>query len=110
MYATGSFQNLVAETIGIDQSTASRTIHRVTNVLVYRMHDWVRLPTQQEADQQCVFVRACVRACVPACVHLVWNMAEISHSSTHTWVKYFLLHSNIFMGNSIYNVFKDSNY
>ena len=52
MYATGCFQNLVAETIGIDQSKASRTIHRVTNVLVHRMHDWVRLPTQQVADQQ----------------------------------------------------------
>ncbi|KAI0242762.1 hypothetical protein LSAT2_011068 [Lamellibrachia satsuma] len=52
MYATGCFQNLVAETIGIDQSTASRTIHRVTNALVHRMHDWVCLPTQQVADQQ----------------------------------------------------------
>ena len=33
LYATGCFQNLVADTIGIDQSTASRTIHRVTNAL-----------------------------------------------------------------------------
>ena len=41
MYATGCFQNLVAETIGIDQSTASRTIHRVTNALVARMQEWV---------------------------------------------------------------------
>ena len=52
MYATGCFQNLVAETIGIDQSTASRTIHRVTNALVARMQEWVQLPTQQQADRQ----------------------------------------------------------
>ncbi|KAI0217091.1 hypothetical protein LSAT2_031008 [Lamellibrachia satsuma] len=52
MYATRCFQNLVTETIGIDQSTASRTIHRLTNALVHRMHDSVCLPAQQVADQQ----------------------------------------------------------
>ena len=38
MYATGCFQNMVAEIIGIDQSTVCRTIHLVTNVLVTRVH------------------------------------------------------------------------
>ena len=52
MYATGCIQNLVDETIGIDQSTASQTIHRVTNALVGQMHEWVQLPTQQQADRQ----------------------------------------------------------
>ena len=52
VYATGCFQNLVADTIGIDQSTASRTIHRVTNALVARMHEWVQQPTQQQVDGQ----------------------------------------------------------
>ena len=55
MYAIGCFQNLMAETIGINQSTASRTIHRVTNALVYRMHNWVcvcqrnKKPTNRKA-------------------------------------------------------------
>ena len=40
------------KTIRIDQSTASRTIHRVTNALFARMHEWVQLPTQQQADRQ----------------------------------------------------------
>ena len=52
MYATRCFQNLVAETIGIDQSTASRTIHHVTNALVARMREWVQLPMQQHANWQ----------------------------------------------------------
>ena len=47
MYATGCLQNLVVETIRIDQSTTSQTIHRMINALVGRMHEWVQLPTQQ---------------------------------------------------------------
>ena len=46
-YATGRFQNMVAEMVGIDQSTASRTIHRVTNAMLTHIGQWVRLPTQQ---------------------------------------------------------------
>ena len=42
----------MAETIAIDQSTASRTLQRVTKALVARMHEWVQLPTQQQADRQ----------------------------------------------------------
>jgi len=46
MYATGCFEKLVAETFGIDQSTASRTIRRVTDALVALMLACVQ-PTQQ---------------------------------------------------------------
>ena len=46
-YATGRFQNMVAEMVGIDQSTASRTIHRVTIAMLTHIGQWVRLPTQQ---------------------------------------------------------------
>jgi len=49
-YATGAFQSVVGELLGIDQSTASRTISRVTKALVRQMPKWVKLPTQREAD------------------------------------------------------------
>ena len=45
-YATGSFQDVCGEMIGIHQSTASRTITRVTEAL-----GWVLLPTQEEAEK-----------------------------------------------------------
>lgn len=49
-YATGTFQDLVGEVFGVDQSTASRTINRVTKALVRQMPRWVKLPNQQEAN------------------------------------------------------------
>ena len=51
-YATGCFQNMVGEMVGIGQSTASRTIHRVTNALLTHMGDWVKMPSQHDADAQ----------------------------------------------------------
>lgn len=49
-YATGTFQTVIGELFGVDRSTASRTISRVTEVLVRQMPKWVSLPNQQEAD------------------------------------------------------------
>ena len=49
-YATGTFQDTVAELIGVDQSTASRTIARVTDALVVQAREWICLPSQREAD------------------------------------------------------------
>ena len=51
-YATGSFQSVLGDLIGVDQSTACRTIHRVTAALRPRVDDWVKMPTQAEADRQ----------------------------------------------------------
>jgi len=49
-YATGTFQSVVAETVGVSQMTASRAIDRVTKQIVKLMPQWVHLPNQQEAD------------------------------------------------------------
>ena len=38
-YATGSFQSVVGELIGVDQSTACRTITRVADALRLRVRD-----------------------------------------------------------------------
>ena len=51
-YATGSFQTVVGDLIGVDQSTACRTITRVTDALMLRVRDWIKMPTQEEADRQ----------------------------------------------------------
>ena len=50
--ATGSFQNVVGELIGVDQSTACRTITTVTHALMLRVRDWIKMPTQAEANRQ----------------------------------------------------------
>ena len=50
-YATGSFQDVCGEMIGIHQSTASRTITRVTEALLKQVPGWVLLPTQEEAEK-----------------------------------------------------------
>lgn len=49
-YATGTFQSVVGELFGVDQSPASRTINRITKALVQQMPKYVKLPNQQEAD------------------------------------------------------------
>ena len=51
-YATGSFQSVVGDLIGVDQSTACRTITRVTDAVMLRVRDWVKMPTQAQADHQ----------------------------------------------------------
>ena len=51
-YATGSFQSVVGELIGVDQSTACRTITRVTDTLMHRVREWIKMPTQAEANRQ----------------------------------------------------------
>ena len=51
-YATGSFQSVVGEVIGVDQSSACRTITMVTDALMLRVRDWIKMPTQAEANRQ----------------------------------------------------------
>ncbi len=49
-YACGSFQQVIADTIRIHQSTACRIIHRVTNALIRRINQFVRFPTGNEVN------------------------------------------------------------
>ena len=51
-YATGSFQSVVGELIGVDQSTACPAITRVADALMLRVLDWIKMPTQAEANRQ----------------------------------------------------------
>ena len=43
---------MVGEMVGINQSTVSRIIHRVTNAIRSHMGTWVFMPSQQEANRQ----------------------------------------------------------
>lgn len=50
-YATGTFQEVVGELIGVDQSTASRTVHRVTAAFLPQLPHWISLPSRAEAGR-----------------------------------------------------------
>ena len=64
LYATGSYQSVVGELIGVDQSTACRTITRVTDALMLRVRDWIKMPMQAEANRQKQMFYACVIGCI----------------------------------------------
>lgn len=49
-YANGSFQHVVGDLIGVDQSTVYRTVHRVTKALFRVSRRHFRMPTQREAN------------------------------------------------------------
>ena len=49
-YATGTFQDVVGELIGVDQSTVSRTVTRVTDTFSTQIGQYVRLPNPREAQ------------------------------------------------------------
>ena len=49
-YATGTFQNVVGELIGVNQSTVSRTVTRVTDAFLRYMNEFIEWPDQQTAD------------------------------------------------------------
>ena len=50
-YASGSFQDMVGETIRVDQSTVSRVVTRVTEAILLRAPQWIAMPTQDEANE-----------------------------------------------------------
>ena len=45
-YATGSLQIVAGDTVNVDKSTVSRTIHRVTEAICQRPRDHIRLSNQ----------------------------------------------------------------
>ena len=49
-YATGTFQNVVGELIGVNQSTVSRIVTRVTDAFLRYMNEFIEWPDQQTAD------------------------------------------------------------
>ncbi|CAG2242663.1 HARBI1 [Mytilus edulis] len=50
-HASGSFQNIIAETFNIDQSTVPRTIHSVSNALVRRAPKFIKFPSGQVIEE-----------------------------------------------------------
>lgn len=48
-YATGAFQDVVADLIGVSQSTVCRAVQRVTDALIRQAGREIRMPTRQEA-------------------------------------------------------------
>eukprot|EP00745_Piridium_sociabile_P045770 TRINITY_DN9977_c1_g1_i1.p1 TRINITY_DN9977_c1_g1~~TRINITY_DN9977_c1_g1_i1.p1 ORF type:complete len:174 (+),score=19.92 TRINITY_DN9977_c1_g1_i1:187-708(+) len=51
-YATGTYQDVCGELIGVSPGTANRTINRVTSALLQTAHNWIIFPDQREADRQ----------------------------------------------------------
>ena len=51
-YATGSLQIVVGDTVHVDKSTVSRTIHRVTEAMCARARQHIRIPSQQQPNVQ----------------------------------------------------------
>ena len=86
-YATGCFQNLVGEMIGVDKSTASRAIHRVTNAMVALMPRLVYMPTQQEADRQKVkFMRIAGHPNIIGCIDGTHVRIQAPSTNEHEYV------------------------
>ena len=50
-YATGTLQNVIGELLGVDQSTVSRIVNRVTNAFLRRMNQFIVWPNQRKADE-----------------------------------------------------------
>ena len=93
-YATGCFQNLVGEMIGVDKSTASRAIHRVTNAMVALMPRWVYMPTQQEADRQKVkFMRIAGHPNIIGCIDGTHVRIQAPSTNEHEYVNRKNVHS-----------------
>lgn len=50
-YATGAFQDVVADLIGVSQPTVCRAVSRVTDALLRQASQWIKMPTRREAQQ-----------------------------------------------------------
>ena len=47
-YATGAFQNLVGDSMGVHKSTVSKIISQVSDVLARKFPDYVQFPVDEE--------------------------------------------------------------
>ena len=93
-FATGCFQNLAGEMIGVDKSTASRAIHRVTDAMVNLMHRWVVMPTQHQADRQKVkFMRIAGFPNVIGCIDGTHIRIQAPSTNEHEYVNRKNVHS-----------------
>ena len=55
-YATGCFQNVCGDIVGVSKSTSYRTIHRVTEALCQHCNKWIDFdPTTMEQDKNSFF-------------------------------------------------------
>ena len=69
-YASGSFLQVVGDTVGLDKSTISRVITRVSQALVARQNDFIKWPTtngELAASKNAFYLRGgfpCVIGCV----------------------------------------------
>ena len=48
-YASGSFLQVIGDTLGYDKSTVSRAVEDVTNALLARKQDFIKWPNQDES-------------------------------------------------------------
>ena len=48
---TGTLQNVIGKLLGVDQSTVSRIVNRVTNAFLRRMNQFIVWPDQRKADE-----------------------------------------------------------
>ena len=51
-YATGCLQIVAGDTVNVDKSTVSRTIHRVTEAICDKAREYIKLPSQAEGNVQ----------------------------------------------------------
>ena len=51
LFASGSFQIIIADTFNVDQSTVSRAVYLVCNALVRRSHRFIKFPTAQGIEE-----------------------------------------------------------
>ena len=51
LFASNSFQIIIAYTFNVDQSTVSRPVHSVYNALVRRPHRFIKFPTVQGIEE-----------------------------------------------------------
>ena len=106
-YATGTFQAVIGEMFGVNQSTASRTVNRVTKAILLQMPRWVHLPTQVEADEQKVKFHA--KAGFPGvigCVDGTHIRIQAPSQNEHTYVNRKNYHSiNVQVGQISFKCF-----
>ena len=51
-YASGSFQNVLGDTVNVRKSTVSRMVHRVSAALCRHSREFIHFPNQDEANRQ----------------------------------------------------------
>ena len=94
-YASGSFLQVVGDTVGVDKSTVSRVVTNVSLALAAKQQDYIKWPKEQQevSNAKAAFYQRGRFPCVIGCVNGTHIRIQAPNENEHNYVNRLGFHS-----------------